>query len=336
MDQRVHSVKGVPCLYCYTYRSGAKRYFIKTQFRGHIYTENLSVPLHASLNQLKQLTRRAVAAIKDSVHKKLQNWLEDYIVLRQLKPKTAIEYRRILGKYSFDDQANQKLFMQTISSGRNVCQTVRTVNAFFRWLIENGVKIKNPAAMAKLPKARIRTRTLSSKDIQLLYRELASESLELQLLTRLLCETGARISSILALKSTDLHPDGLHLYNIKCDRAYTHAIPLCKETKALWDKLTPQTGENLFEGKARLLQRWLRRLLDRLFNTDPTEERIVIHSLRHTAATIALQSGLSMEIVSQMLDHISINTTYQIYARSSKQQIQDAFGSLWQSYCESS
>ncbi|MBQ8037559.1 MAG: tyrosine-type recombinase/integrase [Proteobacteria bacterium] len=331
MENKVHAVKGIPCLYCYVYRSGKKRYFIKTQYKGHIYTQNLSVPERIHPNKLKQLAFAATQQIKKSKQKSLQEYLEDYIILRQLKPKTAREYRRILRQYTFNETDNQKLFMQSVVSARNLIQITRTVNAFFRWLIENGVSIRNPAALVKPPKVHVRSRTLSLRDIKKLYRALQNESIELQLLTRLLCETGARISSILALSANDLKKDGLHLYNVKCGRAYPLAIPLSKETQALWAKVC-QNNQTLFAANAPSLTRHLRRLLDKLFNTEPNTERIVIHSLRHTTATLALQSGIPIELVGQMLDHVNINTTYHIYARPSLRQLQNAFVSLQRSY----
>lgn len=332
MDQRVHSVPGIPCLYCYIYRTGDRRYFIKTQFKGRIYVKNLEVSQRVTINKLKRLAKEAVLKIKKTANKSMTAWIEEYIVLRQLKPKTALEYRRILCKYSLDNEANHKLFMQTVAAKRNLCQIARTVNAFFRWLIEIGVSVRNPAALIKLPKARTRRRCLSHREVQQLYREILKENSELQLLTHLLCETGARISSILSLKVSDFRKDGLHLFNVKCDHAYPHAVPLSRETKQLWDNVVANKKGAVFSGSGAGIKRRLRIILDCLFNQDSGAERIVIHSLRHTAATLALQAGIPLELVGQMLDHININTTYQIYAQPSQRQIRHAFGVLHQSY----
>ena len=332
MDHKVHSVPGIPCLYRYVYRTGNKRYFIKTQFKGRIYVQNLDIQSDVTETKLKRIAQAAVFKIKANASKSMSTWIEEYIVLRRLKPKTAIEYRRILRRYSLNNDANHKQFMQTVTSHRNLCQIARTVNAFFRWLIEIGVPVRNPAALIKLPKASTRKRCLSHRDVQQLYREILNENSELQLLTHLLCETGARISSILSLKVNDLKKDGLHLFNVKCGHAYPHAVPISPQTKQLWDSVVTNKKGAVFSGSGAGIKRRLRVILDRLFNQDPSAERIVIHSLRHTAATLALQAGVPLEIVGRMLDHININTTYQIYARPSQRQIQHAFHALHQSF----
>jgi integrase len=45
--------------------------------------------------------------------------------------------------------------------------------------------------------------------------------------------------------------------------------------------------------------------------------RIRLHDVRHTYATIALDSGVDLKIVSERLGHASMNVTAQIYAHKS-------------------
>jgi integrase len=45
--------------------------------------------------------------------------------------------------------------------------------------------------------------------------------------------------------------------------------------------------------------------------------RIRLHDVRHTYATIALDSGIDVMIVSERLGHASVNVTAQIYTHKS-------------------
>ncbi|GEM_PF-6742777 len=338
MANQLVSVKGIPCLYCYHYKNGGRRYFVKTQCQCHILTQTLKVHSRVTYSELKRLTQQAIRKLKDAIlaPKKLRDFVEDYIVVRQLKPKTAHAYRKILSQYSFNAEQNAVELAKTLQSGVNACQITRAVKSFFRWLNQNGITIANPAANIKLPQSRIRHRTLSSKEIHIYYRELSKCSLELQLFGRLLLETGARVSSIYVICKSDLTSQGLYLHNIKCDREYALAIPLHGDTLELWQtymKTHPEITDNspIFRSKFSVLSKHLRDLLDRNFNKDNSGERVVIHTLRHTAATLALQNGVSIDLVSRMLDHVNIQTTMSIYAKVSQRQINRAYQILLKS-----
>lgn len=51
---------------------------------------------------------------------------------------------------------------------------------------------------------------------------------------------------------------------------------------------------------------------------------IHLYSLRHTAATLALQAGVSLKVVSHMLGHTSISTTADVYGHVSPEMQDDA------------
>lgn len=335
MQGRIYSVSGIPCLYCYDYRSGKKRYFVKTQYRYRVMTQNLDVPSGISQKRLRREAAKAVQKLKNQSpsSKKMSDWIEEYIAVHQLSLKTAKAYRRILRDYAFDGEKNAQKLAETLRLEKNVTQITRTVRAFFSWLSKNGIDIPNPAANVKLPKYEPRSRTLTPHEVKTFYRKLEDAEPELRLFGRLLLETGARVSSIYQLKTTDLSPEGLQLCNLKCRRPYRHPIPLSEATQKLWrDYLESKPHANaLFLSNFYVLNAHLRRILDENFNQDAHRERIVIHSLRHTAATMAFQNGVPLDMVGRMLDHASLNTTYRIYAKSSQAQLQEAFEKLHRS-----
>ena len=330
---QLKSVSGIPCLYAYTCKSGYTRYFVKTQCNSQIFRVVLDLPDNPS----KSLMRREAANVINSIKRKRLNRfsfeerIQEYIDVHQLKPKTAKAYRSILRNYSFDDAHNAEELRKTLNLRINCCQVVRTVNAFYNWLIRNSISVANPAANVKMPKPHTRMRTLSEREIAIFYKELSRLDIETQVFGRLLLETGGRISTIYAIHIGDIDDKGVRLHNIKAGRDYRHRIPLMEQTLKLCEyQIKDQNAQMpLFSSSIHTLAARLRRLLDRLFNQNPNMERIVIHSLRHTAATLALQNGVPIEIVSRMLDHINLSTTYSIYANLSQEQLNAGFSTLF-------
>jgi integrase len=52
--------------------------------------------------------------------------------------------------------------------------------------------------------------------------------------------------------------------------------------------------------------------------------KITCHSLRHSFATAAIRSGAPVELVSKMLGHTNITTTYNRYVRPLQDDLMDA------------
>ncbi len=327
----VKSVPGIPCLYAYTNKFGLTRYFVKTQVNCHILRQNLSLCDKPTHHQLRNEALKTVQNLKkqNGQRKPFTEYIREYIDIKQLRPKTAQAYRTILSHYSFNDAHNADMMRLTLANQRNACQIAHTVNAFFKWLIQNHLPVCNPAANIKMPKPRTRSRVLTRLEIKAFYKALAQQDPETHLLGRLLLETGARISSILFLRIRDVQSDGLHLYNVKAGRAYKLAIPVSETTNNLIAQLSfnRNSNEQLILCNKFTIQSRIRKLLDKLFNTS-SKERIVIHSLRHTAATYALQNKVPLNIVSWMLDHVSVNTTHSIYATLDQAQLNAGFKAL--------
>ena len=330
---KIQSYPGISCLYYYTYHDGSRRYFVRVQCHNKVMHKTLVVSDKPTFKQLQTTAIQTIRALK-SGHisgRSFEAWIQNYIVVHNLSPKTANAYRSILSRFSFDDVQNSLILQSVILSGKNCCQIIRTVNCFFKWLIQNQVQVVNPAANIRMPKVTPRSRTLTKPEIRKLYCEIANADLSTQVFVRLLLETGARVSSISALKVCDLKPDGLCLTNFKTRRSYRLKTLLSPSTRALCEKLIQNkpVSADFFSVRPQTLVYRLRRILDHLFNQPPCNERIVIHSLRHTAATIAIQNGIPLETVSCMLDHANINTTYHIYAKMSQKQLNHGFSTLF-------
>ncbi len=62
--------------------------------------------------------------------------------------------------------------------------------------------------------------------------------------------------------------------------------------------------------------------------------KITMMSLRHSFATAAIRSGVSVELVSKMLGHITIITTYNRYVRPLQKYLNDAIAILDRAYAQ--
>jgi integrase len=61
-------------------------------------------------------------------------------------------------------------------------------------------------------------------------------------------------------------------------------------------------------------QSWLSGAVARCQKADPTFPRISAHSLRHTAASLAISAGANVKVVQRMLGHSSAAMTLDVYA----------------------
>jgi integrase len=53
-------------------------------------------------------------------------------------------------------------------------------------------------------------------------------------------------------------------------------------------------------------------------------QEIRLHDLRHTFATLALQAGVAVKVVSEMLGHASVSITYDTYSHVIPSMQEDA------------
>ena len=121
------------------------------------------------------------------------------------------------------------------------------------------------------------------------------------------------------------------LFNVKTQRRYTGFLDT--ETQKL---IAGRSGYVLSfrDGQAppevNEYQWRLRRVFDALFNegvSDPLE-RVVIHTLRHTTASLLIQNGTPLHVVQKVLDHQTIRSTER-YAKLHQDTVKNELRRLW-------
>lgn len=264
--------------------------------------------------------------------------LVDSFILRK---NCSVSYGRLirvaLRGFGLDRGQNFLAMNRLLTSGlKDISKRtyVRSVKNFYDWLKAEGLCDYNPAETVKIRCRFVpRKRTLTDDEI-FRYRAWAKRYDQkfhagAELFVRLLECTGARVSSILALKVGDLDGDGyVKFQNVKCKKAYDHLLPIPERVQVLWREFSAgKKDDEALYGNGDAMYRALRARMCRS-GVDKNGEHISPHSYRHTLATRMLQSGVALDVVSKVLDHASIATTLQVYAVHAQGQIDDAFKKL--------
>lgn len=251
------------------------------------------------------------------------DYLNEYFRQKMLAEGTERVYRIALRGFSLNDSENERAASALMRGNRRkstLANYFSRIRAFFSWLIEKGVRVKNPAIDVRsdsVPRGRVMT----DDEIARLSAYARTRPPLYRLFILLLLHTGARISTLYAIKKNDLTEDGLQLYNVKCKRYYAYIIPIqCKEIRDLW--LFGSDVGGIFGSKKfhASLNSWMRYH----FGKDSKGQTLSAHSIRHTFASRAVQNGVPLEIVSKLLDHQSMSVTAKYYAKFSPKQISDA------------
>lgn len=262
--------------------------------------------------------------------KTFSEYMQEFMVVRQLSNGTRMLYRHALEGFSFDEKKNKKVLHELLSKDLKASSLrlyISKIDCFFDWLIKRGEQIKNPVCDVTIKtKMNPRRRVFTDEELNaLLDYAHRHKDKTYTLFILLLIETGARVSTISALRPKDLDIHGMiHLYNVKCKKDYDYTFEIKNdEIKELW---ASRAGYNNLwnEPPARYWKRlcqWMRQK----YPLNENGERLSPHSLRHTFASRAIQNGVPLEIVSKLLDHSSPAITLKVYARFSQEQINEAF-----------
>jgi integrase/recombinase XerC len=208
------------------------------------------------------------------------------------------------------------------------------LRALFGWLVRRDVLDASPFAKIEL---RIRLparlpRCLERRDLRRLMRHRAALGPNGALATGLLLATGMRVGELAALRIGDIDPAAGHLRILgKGSRERTVFVTDRGLREELRDYLAARHGVRsppdrrlLVDDRGRPISTaCIRAIIAGLARTAGLTRHITPHMLRHTAATMLLESGTDIRFVQRLLGHRSILTT-QIYTHVSDRALQTA------------
>jgi len=122
-------------------------------------------------------------------------------------------------------------------------------------------------------------------------------------LVRFLAETGVRVGEALALTWADLELEGRALARVRTSKnGEGRTVPLTEEAvQAARTRLTQHTGP--WHGLSQSTLNHVFRAAREAVATTRGDAQVVVHTLRHTAASRLVRAGVSLPVVSAWLGH---------------------------------
>lgn len=253
--------------------------------------------------------------------------------VRGLSPRTLEEYEKNLKQFvtwaqprglrwsTICKQDIDSWTMEMTSSGikaATVKQRISTLRTMFAWMEHEGMRADNPARYCQTPK--IAEKLPSAADMDAIDAYLGTPSVtkeerDVKMLTAIICETGCRLSEALKMRKSDFQQCGIR---IKGKGGLERIVFYGHRTRNAIRAAAP-TGDELFEGWSDVSIRYA--MYRTLGTVIPS---VHPHMLRHTFAMQALNNGIAINEVSQLLGHKHITTT-QIYARAAVTTLQQHY-----------
>lgn len=229
-------------------------------------------------------------------------------------------------------------------SPASVSRALACIRGLHRFLVEEGMALRDPTAEVSGPRAPYRLpKALSEAEVLALLAtakgDTPIERRDLAIL-ELLYGTGIRVSELTGLSLTDLRT-GSGLLQVRGKGSRERLVPLvgaAAEALATWlrpggrPELVPRRWARRQDSEAVFLNArggrigrqgvWL--VISRHAEAAGLERKVHPHVLRHSCATHMLEHGADIRVVQELLGHVSIATT-QVYTLVSPEHLRKAY-----------
>ncbi|MCO4254529.1 tyrosine-type recombinase/integrase [Pseudarthrobacter cellobiosi] len=257
--------------------------------------------------------------------------------LAQSSPHTLAAYTRDLAGYcAWLDDLNLDLltvrrvhvdgYRHTLAGApTTVARTLAAVSSFYRYALAEDVVDRNPVATVVRPSVdadHSSTQGLNRDQARALLAVAHKDSLRSNALVNLLVFTGVRISEALNARTADYgHDAGHRTLRIQRKGGKTAKVAVPAPAVVALNTYLGTSGADLVLGHSQSLplfttatgRPWNRseafRTVQRLARRAGIQGQISPHSLRHTFATIALDSGTSLHALQDSMGHADPRTT---------------------------
>lgn len=207
-----------------------------------------------------------------------------------------------------------------------------------------GKKDRGSHGVVRLTEDNARQRYLDPAEVKLLYKALDERegkyrlTEELKLVVRLGLSTGARLTSLLNIRKKDIKlSDGtVTITDFKNDSTYTgflndSTVEMIKPILSIMKPMDCVIGRSNEPKHRSSINKSLQPILDELFNqgleVDDAQNRVVIHTLRHTFGSLLAINGTPIFTIQKLMNHKSIEMTMR-YAKLAPDQGKDAVRGL--------
>jgi integrase len=232
---------------------------------------------------------------------------------------------------------NRMLLTLSTATARHIVSLVATI---FNFAINSAnVRFtgKNPCEglLHGLKTDNARERYLNKQEVEQLLEAVQGDD-EVDMFVRLSLSTGARLISIMNIKAKDIVQHNTTIFDFKNGKTYTGFLSnkLFPDRKFL-EGLQPNDyviGRNIERYSERKIQRRLKVILDALFNVGlnvkDAKNRAVVHSIRHSFASLLVINGTPIYEVMKLMNHSSIDMTMR-YAKLAPDSGQNAVNGMF-------
>jgi integrase/recombinase XerD len=280
------------------------------------------------------------------VNSSVEEFAKFCTVERQLSTNTVQAYRNDLADYvkwlAGETQRDEaisdtlKAYLEHMIAERmlaaaTIRRRIACLRAFFRWrTAASAVSDPFQGWHPTLPRRRRLPRSLSRPEARFLLscREGTVTDETLDVTIRLMISTGLRVGEVCRLRVDDISPDGLSLRvqgKGSRDRvAYVSDTTLRTDLSKILKRRRTDAGSSgaLFLNRRGfpIRPQSIRSKLRKVAGNAGIARRVTPHMLRHTAATLLIETGVDIRFVQRLLGHASIATT-EIYTHISDEAL---------------
>jgi integrase/recombinase XerC len=201
----------------------------------------------------------------------------------------------------------------------SIGRKLAAVRAFYRYLLREGIVVKNPAELVSTPKKEQKIPFHLSIDEITALVEGPGETTILGLRDRAILEVlyscGIRLSELTGLSVQDIDREG-RLVRVLGKGNKERIVPLGRQAAtavaAYLEERRDPSGDAPFLLNARggrLTGRSVARIVDNYLIKLATMKKVSPHTLRHTFATHLLEGGADLRAIQELLGHASLSTT---------------------------
>ncbi len=227
------------------------------------------------------------------------------------------------------------------ASDKTVARRVASVRTFTAWAQRSGHIAEDPGALLASPKVSRTLPAVLRQDQAVTLLDAAAvraddadpQHIRDFAVLELLYATGIRVGECVGLDVAGLDRRNRTVRVLgkgNKERVVPFGAPAARALEAWLDArgllVNAKSGDALFLGArgARIDQRMVRTVLQRLLRHLPDVPEISPHGLRHSAATHVLEGGADLRYVQELLGHASLATT-QLYTHVSFERLQKTF-----------
>ena len=292
------------------------------------------------------------------LHNAIQNYISDQASFvspattewyaKRLKPLSPLANKQLNRikpdelRRAWVELANRKVRWSNHPSGRSPAKGglspytlagyIRCWRAFFQWCVERGYMERNPASSLKMPPLPDQPpKALSESDLQKLLAA-AKDNPRDYAIVCVLADSGCRVGGLVSLTL-----DALNLRRgraLVCEKGRAGGKQRtiyfkARTLQAIRDYLGVRPAsdfDNVFLGKKKgpLTPSGVHSLLERLAICAKVKGRSNPHAFRHGFARGAVENGVDLSQVSQLLGHRDVSVTVKFYARWADNELKRA------------